>query len=70
MATEKQDGAAAAHTEDGHTEHADKLKMFSAVEAQHANSAEHNMTFWQAIKTNKKAAMWSMIISMAIVMEG
>lgn len=67
MMTEKQEAAVAAHTEDGHV---DKLKLFSAAEAQHANSAEHNLTFWQAIKSNKKAAMWSMIISMAIVMEG
>ena len=71
MATEKQEtGAAAAHNEDGHDDHVEKLKLFSAADAQHANTAEHNLTFWQAIKSNKKAAMWSMIISMAIVMEG
>ncbi len=39
-------------------------------EARHASDREHGATFWTSIKKHKKAAMWSAIISMSIVMEG
>lgn len=39
-------------------------------EAQQASAAEHEATFWQALKTNHKAALWSAAISLTIIMEG
>ncbi|GAB7354190.1 hypothetical protein MBLNU459_g4742t1 [Dothideomycetes sp. NU459] len=39
-------------------------------EAAQASAAEHSTTFWQALRENRKAAFWSAIISMCIVMEG
>ena len=39
-------------------------------EAKVANQREHETTLWQALKDNKKAAMWSAIISLTIIMEG
>lgn len=35
-----------------------------------AATAEHNMAFKDAIRKHYKAVLWSMIISMSIVMEG
>jgi SP family general alpha glucoside:H+ symporter-like MFS transporter len=39
-------------------------------EAKIASQTEHQMTLWQALKSNKKAAIWSAIISLTIIMEG
>lgn len=39
-------------------------------DAKLANQREHETTFWQALKSNRKAAMWSAIISLTIIMEG
>lgn len=48
----------------------DKVKAFTKAEAKAANRAEHEQTVRQALSTNKKAIFWSLVISMAIVMEG
>ena len=39
-------------------------------EAKIASDTEHQTTLWQALKSNKKAAVWSAIISLTIIMEG
>ncbi|KUI57389.1 General alpha-glucoside permease [Cytospora mali] len=39
-------------------------------EAAQATDAEHNMTLMQGIRTYKRAAMWSILISTTIIMEG
>ena len=38
-------------------------------EAKIAAQAEHETTLWEALKSNKKAAIWSAIISLTIIME-
>ena len=40
------------------------------AEARAAQEAEHEMTFWQAIRRYPKAIGFSVVISLAIVMEG
>lgn len=39
-------------------------------DAQNATTREHQMTLWQGIKLYPKAIGWSVLFSMAIVMEG
>ncbi|KAK3711131.1 hypothetical protein LTR37_009918 [Vermiconidia calcicola] len=39
-------------------------------EAKIAAQSEHDTTLWEALKTNRKSAMWSAIISLTIIMEG
>ena len=39
-------------------------------DAKEATAAEHSTTFWQGIKIYRKAAFWSFIVSMTIIMEG
>lgn len=48
----------------------DKIRAFTKAEARAANIAEHEQTFRHALSANKKAVFWSLVISMAIVMEG
>ena len=48
----------------------DKLGGDSLDDAKNASDAEHSATFWQAISANRKAVLWSAVISMSIVMEG
>lgn len=55
--------SAAAHLED-------TLGQGAIVEAKHASDEEHAQTLFQAISANRKAVMWSMVISLSIVMEG
>ena len=55
--------SAATHVED-------TLGQGAIVEAKHASDEEHAQTLFQALKANRKAVMWSMFISMSIVMEG
>lgn len=38
--------------------------------AEQSTEMEINMTFWQALKLYPKASMWSLLISLAVVMEG
>jgi hypothetical protein len=39
-------------------------------DARLATAAEHSLTFWQALKTYRKAAFWSVLVSTSIIMEG
>jgi len=39
-------------------------------EAKLASQSEHETTLWQALKENKKAAFWSVMLSTTIIMEG
>lgn len=39
-------------------------------DAKIAAQAEHETTLWQCLRSNKKAAMWSAVISLTIIMEG
>ena len=48
----------------------ERLGVDALIQAKNASDAEHSQTFWQALKANKKAALWSMAISLSIVMEG
>ncbi|KAH7347384.1 general substrate transporter [Plectosphaerella cucumerina] len=47
-----------------------KANLHRLQEAQAAAAEEHNVDFKQALRENWKAAMWSAVISLAIVMEG
>src|SRR5450756_35321 len=40
------------------------------IDAKHASDEEHAQTLWQAIKANKNAVGWSVLVSMSVVMEG
>jgi MFS transporter, SP family, general alpha glucoside:H+ symporter len=42
----------------------------SSKEAKVASQREHETTLWVALKENKKAALWSAIVSLTIIMEG
>jgi SP family general alpha glucoside:H+ symporter-like MFS transporter len=48
----------------------DTLGHGAVDEAKNATDEEHAQTLWQALSANRKAAMWSMLISMTIIMEG
>lgn len=55
--------SAAAHLED-------TLGQGAIVDAKHASDVEHSQTLLEALKAHRKAVIWSMLISMTIVMEG
>ena len=46
------------------------LGQGALVDAKHASDEEHAQSLWQAIKANKKAVAWSVVVSMSVVMEG
>jgi len=48
----------------------EKLGASAVLEAKQATDDEHAQTVWQALRENRWAAMWSMLISMTIIMEG
>jgi len=48
----------------------EKLGVSAVLEAKQATEDEHAQTLWQALRENRKAVMWSMLISMTIIMEG
>lgn len=53
------------------TSHVEDSKGFVDIrEAAEASAAEHSTTLWEALKQNRKAALWSALISMTIIMEG
>lgn len=39
-------------------------------DAKQASDDEHAQTLWQALKANRKAVGWSMLVSLSVVMEG
>ncbi|KAL2836426.1 general substrate transporter [Aspergillus pseudoustus] len=48
----------------------DTLGAGAIVDAKHASDEEHAQTLWQALRDNRKAVMWSVLVSMSIIMEG
>lgn len=46
----------------------DTLSSGAIVEAKHASDEEHEQTLWQAMKSNRKACRWSILVSMPVVM--
>ncbi|KAI1163066.1 general substrate transporter [Nemania serpens] len=48
----------------------DKLGASALSEAKQATDDEHAQTLFQALKENRMAVMWSVLISMTIIMEG
>lgn len=48
----------------------EKLGFNAIFEAKQATDEEHAQTLRQALKENRKAVMWSVLISMTIIMEG
>jgi SP family general alpha glucoside:H+ symporter-like MFS transporter len=47
------------------------LEKWDGVEdARQASNAEHSATVLEALRENKKAVFWSMVISLSIIMEG
>lgn len=48
----------------------EKLGADAIFQAKHASDEEHNETFFQTFKNNRKAVAWSIAISLSIVMEG
>ena len=41
-----------------------------AQDARDATDAEHNLTVWKAVKLYPKACLWSMVVSLVIIMDG
>ncbi|KAI1819049.1 sugar transporter [Xylaria intraflava] len=48
----------------------EKLGQSALFEARQATEDEHSQTILQALRENRKAVMWSILISMTIIMEG
>lgn len=48
----------------------EKLGHGALLEARQAAVDEHDQTLWEAISQNRRAVMWSVLISMSIIMEG
>lgn len=52
----------------------DQVENAAGVEdiknARLAAVAEHETTLWQALKENRKAAFWSVMLSTTVIMEG
>lgn len=48
----------------------EKLGQSAIHEAKQASDDEHAQTLRQALRENRKAVFWSVMISMSIVMEG
>jgi MFS transporter, SP family, general alpha glucoside:H+ symporter len=48
----------------------EKLGVNAVLEAKQATEDEHAQTLWQALRENRRAVMWSMLLSMTIIMEG
>ncbi|KAI1438918.1 sugar transporter [Xylaria sp. CBS 124048] len=48
----------------------EKLGRSALYEAKRATDEEHSQTVFQALKENRRAVVWSVLISMTIIMEG
>lgn len=48
----------------------EKLGQDAILQAKQATDEEHAQTLMQALRENRKAVMWSVLISLSIVMEG
>ncbi|KAJ5125045.1 uncharacterized protein N7515_008870 [Penicillium bovifimosum] len=68
MATAVDTAFALEKTAANHVE--DTLGHGAIIEAKQATDDEHAQTLMQALRENRKAVMWSVLISMGIIMEG
>jgi SP family general alpha glucoside:H+ symporter-like MFS transporter len=68
MATAAETAFALEKTAANHVE--DTLGHGAIIEAKQATDDEHAQTLMQALRENRKAVMWSVLISMGIIMEG
>ncbi|KAJ5917225.1 hypothetical protein N7466_010779 [Penicillium verhagenii] len=68
MATLNQTALALEKTAAHHVE--DTLGHGAIIEAKQATDEEHAQTLFEALRDNRKAVAWSMLISMSIIMEG
>jgi len=64
------DGVERAHIEYNDLSNAGLHDKALNEEARQATATEHSLGLWQALKTYKKAAIWSILISTTVVMEG
>ncbi len=48
----------------------EKLGQNAILQAKQATDDEHAQTLMQALRENRKAVFWSVMISMSIIMEG
>lgn len=48
----------------------EKLGQNAILQAKQATDDEHAQTLMQALRENRKAVLWSVLISMSIIMEG
>lgn len=48
----------------------EKLGRNAILDAKQATDDEHAQTLMQALRENRKAVFWSVMISMSIIMEG
>lgn len=48
----------------------EKLGQNALQQAKQATDDEHAQTLMQALRENRKAVLWSVLISMSIIMEG
>lgn len=48
----------------------DTLGQGAILEAKQATDDEHSQTLMQCLRENRKAVMWSVLVSLSIVMEG
>lgn len=48
----------------------ERLGVTALLEAKRASEEEHSQTPWEAIRKNRKAVAWSVMVSMSVIMEG
>lgn len=60
----------ASHQKVADRELEDKLGASAILEAKQATDDEHAQTLLQALRENRRAVFWSIMISMSIIMEG
>lgn len=60
----------ASHQKVADRELEEKLGVNAIHEAKQATDDEHAQTLFQALRENRKAVFWSVMISMSIIMEG
>lgn len=53
-----------------HGEYGGQPKWLSNDEARDANIAEHDATLWASARQHRRAICWSVVISLAVIMEG
>lgn len=70
MAEKKEDQTVAHHEHESSDGEVDIKGDQAWSDARAANEDEHNLTILQALKQYRWAVMWSLVVSMSIIMEG